>query len=114
MANRLYKGGGTILSKWKPILVYSKGTYSREGHLHDVSQVKTKEKQWHPWQQPLEEVEKLIEDFSKPGDLVIDPCGGGFTTAVACQNLNRRCISCDVDQTCVTKGQIRLGLCDAA
>jgi site-specific DNA-methyltransferase (adenine-specific) len=97
-----------VVSKWKPILIFSKGGFPRKGQWHDVSYVRTKEKNWHPWQQPLPEVEKLVRDFSKPGDLVIDPCGGGFTTAEACLRLSRRCISCDVDQNCVIDGQERL------
>ena len=49
--------------------------------------------------------------FSKPGDLVCDPCGGGFTTAAACVNLGRRCISCDCEKNYVVNGQKRLAEC---
>jgi site-specific DNA-methyltransferase (adenine-specific) len=70
--------------------------------------VNCKEKEAHDWQQPLEEVERLVRDFSQPGDLVVDPCGGGFTTAVACKRLGRRCISCDIDEAAVIRGQDRL------
>jgi site-specific DNA-methyltransferase (adenine-specific) len=97
-----------VLSKWKPILIFSKGGFPKRGQWCDVSHINTKEKDWHPWQQPLEEVEGLVRYFSDPGDLVIDPCGGGFTTAVACYRLGRRCISCDVDEQCVLGGQKRL------
>jgi hypothetical protein len=99
---------GRVISKWKPILVYSKGEWTKEGEWFDVSMVKAKEKFWHPWQEPLEEVEKLVKDFSQPGDQVVDPLGGGFTTAVACKRLCRRCISCDIDEKAVIKGQDRL------
>jgi site-specific DNA-methyltransferase (adenine-specific) len=97
-----------ILSKWKPLLVYSKGDFPKRGQWCDVIHVNSKEKNWHPWQQPLEEVEMLVRYFSDPGDLVVDPCGGGFTTAVACLRLGRRCISCDVEAECVAKGLERL------
>src|SRR5207245_2185095 len=50
----------------------------------------------------------LVHHFSEPGDLVVDPCGGGFTTAVACRDLGRRCISCDIDEAAVIRGQDRL------
>jgi site-specific DNA-methyltransferase (adenine-specific) len=53
-------------------------------------------------------MEMLVRYFSEPGDLVVDTCGGGFTTAVACRNLGRRCISCDIDEGCVIRGQDRL------
>ena len=47
-------------------------------------------------------------EFSRPGELVVDPCGGGFTSAVACRDLGRRCVACDVDRSCVVRGQERL------
>ncbi len=97
-----------ILSFWKPILVYSKGAWRVRRQWHDVCRVVDKEKDWHPSQQSLKEVEQLIQDFSEPGDLVVDTCGGGFTTAVACRNLGRRCIACDIDEAAVIRGQDRL------
>jgi hypothetical protein len=99
---------GRVISKWKPILVYSKGEWTKEREWIDVSFVNKKEKDWHPDQQPLEEVEWLVRYFSEKGDLVVDPCAGGFTTAVACRNLGRGCISCDIDEAAVTWGQDRL------
>ena len=73
-----------------------------------MSQVNRQEKDWHEWQQPLDEVEQWITKFSLPGDLVIDPCGGGFTSAVACFRQNRKFIGCDVEQRCVEAGMRRL------
>jgi hypothetical protein len=114
MMASVWDGDGTlahtrnVLSKWKPILVYSKGHWQERGMWVDLLRVPSKEKDWHPWQQPLEEVERLVRYFSKPGDLVVDPCGGGFTTAVACQIHGRRCISCDVDEQAVLRGAERL------
>ncbi len=95
-------------SQWKPILVYSKGPWVKRARWYDVSRVDSKEKDWHAWQQPLEEVERLVSYFSHPADLVVDPCAGGFTTAMACRNLGRRCVSCDVDLQAVLAGQERL------
>jgi len=100
--------GGRILSKWKPIVVFSNGDLARQGQWCDVTHVEDKEKNWHPWQQPLSEVERLISYFSRPGDLVVDPCGGSFTTAVGCFNLSRRFVGCDRDPACVQIGHHRL------
>ena len=97
-----------VTSKWKPILVYSKGDWKNRNRWYDVTQVEEKEKDWHVWRQPLKQVEKLIEDFSEPGDLVVDPLAGGFTGAVACRNLGRCCIACDSDNASVIRGQDRL------
>ena len=73
-----------------------------------MSIVTSKEKEWHDHQQPLDEVERLVRYFSQPGQLVVDTCGGGFTMAVACRNLGRRCIACDIDEAAVIRGQDRL------
>ncbi len=95
-------------SQWKPILVYSKGPWLKRGRWYDVSRVNSKEKDWHPQQQPIEEVERLVRYFSNAGELVVDPCGGGFTTALACKRLGRRCVSCDCELNAVLSGQERL------
>lgn len=97
-----------LVSQWKPVLVYSKGEWKNKGRWPDLLRVNSKEKDWHEWQQPLEEVEKLVKYFSNPGDLVVDPCGGGFTTAIACLRNHRRFIGCDIDKAAVVSGQERL------
>jgi site-specific DNA-methyltransferase (adenine-specific) len=98
-----------VSCQWKPILIYTKGRWKkRPQYWADVLHVNSKEKEWHDWQQPLEEVKRLVTSFTEPGDLIVDPCGGGFTTALACHHLGRPCISCDVDEAAVTKGTERL------
>jgi site-specific DNA-methyltransferase (adenine-specific) len=98
-----------IMSRWKPILLYSKGAYRRTtGRRSDLLNMIHKEKELHDWQQPVTNIEELVKNFSDPGQLVVDPCGGSFTTALACHNLSRRFVGCDVDQDCVRRGQERL------
>jgi ParB-like chromosome segregation protein Spo0J len=101
---------GRIVSKWKPILVFSKGDWGKAGEWFDVTMVEEKEKDWHEWQQPLAEVSDLVRFFSEPNDLIVDPLAGGFTTAVACLNLGRRCVAGDIDESVVIRGQDRLQL----
>ena len=43
----------------------------------------------HPTQKPVSALKPLIEAFSKPGDVVLDPFGGSGSTAVAARNLGR-------------------------
>jgi len=97
-----------VISSSKPIWVYSKGPFTRKGKLITPQGPFTKEKQWHPHQQPLELFQHLVMEYTDPDDLIVDPCGGGFTTAEACFRLGRRCISCDVDADCVSKGLERI------
>ena len=51
----------------------------------------------HPTQKPIEALTPLIEAFTKPGDLVLDPfCGSGSTLAAA-QRLRRDWIGIELD-----------------
>ena len=43
----------------------------------------------HPTQKPVKVLKRLIEVFTDPGDVVIDPCFGSGTTARAAQELGR-------------------------
>jgi len=97
-----------VANHWKAILIYTKGPWLPRFVWNDLFHFESKEKKWHPWQQPIEEAEKLIEIFSRPGDLCCDPCGGGFTVALACQKLGRRFVGCDIEEECVKLGRVRL------
>lgn len=44
----------------------------------------------HPTQKPVQLLERLIEIFTDPSDVVIDPCAGSGTTLLAAAQLNRR------------------------
>lgn len=46
--------------------------------------------QVHATQKPLALMRALVEDFSDPGELVLDPFAGSGTTGVACRELGRR------------------------
>lgn len=43
----------------------------------------------HPTQKPVEALTPLVETFSKPGDLVLDPFCGSGSTLVAARDLGR-------------------------
>ena len=43
----------------------------------------------HPAQKPVKVLKRLIEVFTDPGDVVIDPCFGSGTTGRACMELGR-------------------------
>jgi site-specific DNA-methyltransferase (adenine-specific) len=44
----------------------------------------------HPTQKPVKLLEKLIEIFTDPGDVVIDPCAGSGSTLIAAENTGRK------------------------
>lgn len=83
--------------------VYHKGQWQRIGcSVKDlVPNAPFKTKSIHPCQKTLEQMLHLVENFTKPGQLVVDPCVGSGTTAEACLRLGRRFIGCDIDPVCV-------------
>ena len=52
----------------------------------------------HRTVKPLALMEHLIKLFSKEGSLVVDPFVGSGTTALACQNTNRKCIGIELNK----------------
>ncbi len=51
----------------------------------------------HPSPKPIEYMRKLIERVTSPGDTVLDPFMGSGTTGVACVQLGRSFIGCEID-----------------
>ncbi len=52
---------------------------------------------YHPTQKPLDLIKYLILTYSKERDTVFDPFMGSGTTAVACKELNRNFIGCEIE-----------------
>jgi site-specific DNA-methyltransferase (adenine-specific)/modification methylase len=62
----------------------------------------------HPTQKPLAILKKLIEVSSKEGDVVLDPFMGIGSTAVACKELKRNYIGCEINPKYVDAATTRL------
>lgn len=52
----------------------------------------------HPTIKPLNIIKNLIENSSRPGDLVLDPFLGSGTTAVACMELGRKYLGYEINR----------------
>ena len=50
----------------------------------------------HPTQKPVNLLKKLIEIFTDPYDVVIDPCAGSGSTLRACAEMNRNCFGFEI------------------
>ena len=50
----------------------------------------------HPNQKPVELHMKILEDFTKPGDIVLDCFGGSGTTLIACEMTGRKCLMMEI------------------
>jgi hypothetical protein len=46
---------------------------------------------------PIDLMRALVRDYSRPGDLIVDPFCGSGTTALACAMEGRRCITSELD-----------------
>lgn len=53
---------------------------------------------FHPTQKSIKLFEDLIKKHSNEGDLVVDTFLGGGTTAIACENTNRRCTASEISE----------------
>lgn len=87
----------------KPLKIYH---YLYNGMIQE--DMKYKEKRFHPTQKPVGLFERILNDYSKEGDLVLDCFSGSGTTAVACHNLKRRFICIEKDKEYYEKSCERL------
>ena len=51
----------------------------------------------HPTMKPVALIERLIENSSRSGDIVLDLFGGSGTTLIACENKKRKCRMMELD-----------------
>lgn len=63
---------------------------------------------FHTTQKPLSLMLELVEQFTDPGDLVLDPFSGSGTTGVACLRLGRRYLGIERDADYARKSSERL------
>ena len=59
----------------------------------------------HPTQKPVKVLERLIEIFTDPGDVVIDPCCGSGATLRAAKNLGRSAYGFEIDKNFYTRAK---------
>ncbi|MEK6260311.1 MAG: adenine-specific DNA-methyltransferase [Planctomycetota bacterium] len=64
----------------------------------------------HPSQKPESLIERIIKASSNPGDLILDPFSGTFTTCAVAQRLGRRSIGIEQERQYFKIGVRRLGL----
>jgi SAM-dependent methyltransferase len=78
------------------MVIMSKGSFDPPGSWCNKVDGVVQGQRWHPFQRPLANVKHYVEAFSMPGDLVVDPFFGSGTTAVACAQLSRSFVGCDI------------------
>jgi len=57
---------------------------------------------------PEKLMRSIVSDYTRPGDLIVDPCGGHATTLLAARALGRRAIGAEMDPEAYEAGARRL------
>lgn len=63
---------------------------------------------FHPTQKPVALICRQLEEYTQPGDLVLDPYSGSGTVAVACHLTGRRFIACELHPEYHARSVMRL------
>lgn len=98
-----------VVSKWKPIIVISKGPYCR-GLVSDTIEAPPDiaDKADYIFGQSSLVLQELIERYTEPGQTVMDVVCGGGSCAEAAILSNRKFIGCDIsgDAVRITKSKV--------
>lgn len=82
------------------------------GNVWDFARVRYRMEEYenHPTQKPVALLERIIKASSNPGDVVLDPFSGTFTTSFVAKSLGRKSIGIDIQEDYIKIGLRRLGL----
>lgn len=80
---------------WEPIHVYGKTRIDTDAV--NIPMVSQPDASFHKCPKPLKLMLHLVEKYTRPGDVVIDPLSGSGTTAKACKILGRAWWGCEID-----------------
>lgn len=98
--------GQFYMSQFEYILFFRKGKGIRINHcgtsdILDIPNKKTKDengKNIHDTEKPVDLMKILIDNSTKENDIVLEPFMGVGSTILACNELNRRYIGCELDE----------------
>jgi site-specific DNA-methyltransferase (adenine-specific) len=96
-----------VFSGWKPVLWFIKGEYQGDWK-YDVLRSDAPDKEHHVWGQSESGMAEIVERFSSPGDLILDPFLGGGTTGVVAVKMDRAFVGIDCDEAALVTTQARL------
>jgi site-specific DNA-methyltransferase (adenine-specific) len=80
------------------------------GNVWEIPRVRYRMDEYenHPTQKPTALLERIVRASSNPGDLVLDPFSGTFTTSYVAKTLGRRSIGIEIEEEYVKIGLRRL------
>jgi SAM-dependent methyltransferase len=103
-----------VHNHWKPFLWYVQGRYTGTYQGDRVDGEEGPDKRFDPWGQSVSGFAWLVRRFTEPGQVILDPCCGGGTTAVASVLLRRRFIGVDIDDGDINATRGRVAAIDAS
>lgn len=82
------------------------------GNVWNIPRVRYRmdEYEKHPTQKPTALLDRVVKASSNPGELVLDPFSGTFTTSAVAQELGRKSIGIEVEEEYVKIGLRRLAI----
>lgn len=95
---------------WKPLLWFTKGKYAGDW-IGDVCRGNTNDndKRFHRWGQSESGMTDIIERFTYPGQVILDPFLGGGTTGIAAILMGRSFIGIEQDKAVFDVATERFG-----
>ena len=88
--------GRRVKTNWKPVIWLTNGKHQWE-HVEDTVTSNKNDKRFHRWGQSVGGMAQLIERFTAPGQVVLDPFVGGGATAIASIETGRLFLGIDTD-----------------
>lgn len=90
--------GRHIIQGWKPVVAFSRGTWPSGPWADDVLYSPDRDKELFAWQQNAVPAQRLIERFTAPAALVLDPFAGMGTFGVAALQAGRKFVGVEPDR----------------
>jgi hypothetical protein len=100
--------GVNLICRWKPVLIYQNGKKKLDITIQDYFISESREKSGHDWQQSESGVAYLMERFTLPGDVVLDPFAGSGTTLVVANEKKRVAKGAEIDKQAYNIAKARL------
>ena len=102
----IYYPSGANSGPWgfvcsQPIFYYGKDPYLAKGlgrRANSFEAHRAAEKNGHPCPKPIDQMKWLVNRASMAGETVFDPFLGSGTTGVACVQMDRDFIGCEIEQ----------------
>ena len=90
---------GAYAGQYEVILYLNKGRVELNGSRDtDIWEFDREPPKMHQTMKPIELIAYALNKSSKKSDVVLDCFGGSGSTLIACEQLNRKCYMCEIDE----------------